>query len=71
MAEDKKTETPVSGLLKLPPEMAKRLKQQEADTKAAKDALAALKTLGIDTSTMEKQLEWAEKTRKTLLEKFS
>lgn len=71
MAEDKTTKKPVSDLLKLPKAMADKLKAQEEDEKAARTALEALKSLGIDTKEMEEKLNWAERTRKTLLDKFS
>lgn len=57
--------------VKIPPEMAKRLKDLTANFATSKQQLAALKKLGIDTKEVEEKLDWAEMAQKVLLEDFT
>lgn len=57
-------------LFKLPPEMEKTLQENKAKSKAAKTALAALKTLGIPTADVEADLDTAMRVIDTMLERF-
>ncbi|MHA1961944.1 MAG: hypothetical protein ACW99U_17180 [Candidatus Thorarchaeota archaeon] len=56
--------------LKLPPEISKQLKLEEANVVRARKDIATLKKLGLETKSLEDKLEWAEEARKTLLKEF-
>lgn len=60
-----------ASLLKLPPDIRKRLEQMDADLAEAKKAIEVLKKIGIDTRQMEERLTWSEDVRKILLTEFS
>ena len=62
--------TPPSAPIKLPPEVAERLRQIAPDLERAKGDIEALKKLGLDTSVLEDKLRWAELARSVLLERF-
>jgi len=64
-------EAPPRLKVRLPPETVQRLKDLEADFKAAWGDLEALKKIGLDTALMEDKLRWAEEARKVLLERFA
>lgn len=57
--------------VKLPPEVAERLKDLTANLESTRGQLASLRKIGIDTKKLEDQLDWAEMARKTLLEDFT
>lgn len=47
-----------------------RLVKMDKEIGAARKAIAALKKIGMDVSTLEDKLEWAEEARKILMEEF-
>lgn len=58
-------------MIQLPADMARELRENQSQIDAAKQAIDALKRMGMDTSELESQIAWAEKTTKILLEEFS
>lgn len=68
MAE--KSPEPSSGI-KLPPKMAKDLREQEVNVVRARKDIQTLKKLGLETKELEDKLDWAEEARKTLLKEFT
>jgi hypothetical protein len=57
--------------IKLPPKVAKELRDQEVSVVRARKDIQTLKSLGLVTKDLEDKLEWAEEARKTLLKEFT
>lgn len=66
---DKDVMTPTT--VKLTGEQATRLKQNQANLSTLKDSLTALKRLGMDTSAIEQQIEYADNVSTELLKSFT
>ncbi len=66
MAKDKPIEP-----IKLPAETKRRLEAMDKELADTESALAVMKELGIDTTTLQEKLDFSKKVRVTLLEKFS
>lgn len=58
-------------IVTLSPEKVVALKQGKADIPELKKELEALKKVGIDVSSVESQIQWAEETIDTLLSTFT
>jgi hypothetical protein len=61
---------PKPNVMTLPADVRKRLTEQAPDLERARNAVNTLKKLGMDTTSLEEKLTWAEETRKTLLSEF-
>lgn len=64
-------ETDKKGVIKLTAEDKKKLEGLQADIEKGEKAVAALKSLDIDTKDLEEKIEWAKKAREVLLAEFS
>ncbi len=64
-------EEPIAPSVKLPEEVAKTLREQEAHVVRARRDIQTLKKLGLETKMLEDKLDWAEEVRRTLLSEFS
>ena len=57
-------------IIKLPSDTKRELEGLVPKMGAIQDAIKVMKELGMDTSQIENQLNWAEKTAKTMLSEF-
>lgn len=64
-------EEPIAIPIKLPEEIAKALREQEAVIEDTRRKLAALKEVGLDTKPIEDKLDWADNARKVMLKEFT
>lgn len=64
-------EKPIAPPIKLPPEVAEGLRNQEATMVRARKDLQTLKKMGLETKALEDKLDWADSARKTLLKEFT
>lgn len=65
MANDK-----TINVMVLPVEVRKQLESLNNDIDKARNAVATLKKVGVDVSSIESKLQWAEEVRTTLLAEF-
>jgi len=72
MAEKKNTPklNPAAPSPRLPPDIARVLREQEPVVVRARKDIQALKKLGLETKALEEKLDWAEEARITLLKEF-
>jgi len=61
---------PRANVMKLDPEVRKRLAASAPDLERARNAINTIKKLGIDVTALEEKVAWAEEVRKTLLTEF-
>lgn len=57
--------------IKIPKDIADKLRAQAPEIESARHGLAVLKKLGLDTKEVEDKLTWAEEVRTTLLKEFT
>lgn len=57
--------------VKIPPEVAERLKGLTANLANTRKQLKSLNKMGVNTKELEDKLDWAETTQKVLLEDFT
>ena len=64
---EKKVET----VVKLPPDMATKLKDMTVELEKAEHSIKILKDLGMETGPLEEKVEWSKHVRQTLLDEFA
>lgn len=64
-------EKKIDPVVKLPPEMKKRLEDSEDDLARAEHGIEVMAKLGMDTKELKEKLEWSKTVRATLLKEFT
>ncbi len=56
--------------IKLPADVAQRLKDAEADIDKSYHEIEVMNSLGMDTTSLKERLDWASQARKIILREF-